>query len=578
MTNEVKVGILFFLALGILFILTVVIAEVSFVGAGYGFDVKFTDVMGLEKGSKVLVSGVDVGRVKDIRIEKSTVLVHCWIDDERIFIPSDSIITVEQASLLAGMQLSITLGKRDNPVSIRDVPPVRGEEPVNFTNSLGRLSEELRKIVEEMRRDIGDTLSNLRDMTGRVQSGPGTAHNLIYSETIYQNIEETSTKLKNILSDMEQGKGTVGQLLKDEKVYEDMRKTLEELKAAATNAREITDSVKKGEGFVGRLFKDETLYQDLRDTVSGARSTITSLDEALKGEGVLAQLLSNRSAGVFEDLKSSAASARKVSEQLASGKGTFSRLLFEEEIYEDLKAITKSIRKTAEKVESALEKNDSTVNKLLTESKLYDNANKAMEDIDKSLGPAARLRIDVSLGEFYSKSFDQDTTKIALKLYPGDTKYFLLGLTVFHWDKDSVVTFDQDKQDRGHLVTEADLQLAFLLKLYSGKDKNPGNDLTLTLRAGLLEGKFGGGADVDFLKNFRFTVEGRDIHTDPNRFDEPVKNFLLRSYLSARVYKYFRLYAGADNIIDDCEFSAGVVLEWTDEDIKSIVGVAGSVK
>jgi hypothetical protein len=45
-----------------------------------------------------------------------------------------------------------------------------------------------------------------------------------------------------------------------------------------------------------------------------------------------------------------------------------------------------------------------------------------------------------------------------------------------------------------------------------------------------------------------------------------------------RVFKYFRVYAGADNILDDCDFGAGLVLEWTDEDVKSIVGIAGSVK
>jgi phospholipid/cholesterol/gamma-HCH transport system substrate-binding protein len=576
MTNEVKVGILFFVALGILFLLTVVIAEVSFIRVGYGFSVQFDDVMGLEKGNKVLVSGVAVGRVKDIKIEKDMVVVHCWIDDERIFISSDSKVTVEQSSLLAGMQLSITLGQ--SQVSIRHMPPKKGERPINFTKSLGQLSDELRKIVETVKKDFSDTLVSVRESAERVRSGPGTVHDLLYSETIYQNIEETTKRLKNISTEMDEGKGTVGKLLKDEKVYEDAKKTLEELRQAAANAREITESVKKGEGTVGKLFKDEGLYQDLRETVSGAKSTISTLDEGLKGEGLLAQLLSDRSAKIYEDVESSAASIRKVSEQIASRKGAFSRFLFEDEVYEYVKGLAKSLRKSAEKVENALEKGDNTISKLLTESKLYDNANKAMEAVDKSLGPAARLRIDVSLGEFYSEALDQNTTKLALKLYPHEARYFLLGLTLFHWDDKSMITFDQEKQDKGYPVTEVDFQLAFLFKLSGGEDTNPNNDVTLTLRAGLMEGRAGGGTDVDFLKDFRFTVEGRDTHSDPDRFYEPMEPFLLRSYLSMRVYKYFRIYAGADNVLDDCDFGAGLVLEWTDEDIKSIVGIAGSVK
>ena len=141
-----------------------------------------------------------------------------------------------------------------------------------------------------------------------------------------------------------------------------------------------------------------------------------------------------------------------------------------------------------------------------------------------------------------------------------------------------MITFDRDKQDKGYPITEIDFQLAFLLKLSGGEDTEPNNDVTLTLRAGLVEGEPGGGADIDFLKDFRFTVEGRDTHSDPTRFYEPMKPFLLRSYLSMRAYKYFRLYAGADNILDKCGFGAGLVLEWTDEDVKSIVGIAGSVK
>lgn len=577
MTNEVKVGILFFVALGILSLLTVVIAGISFFRVGYGFSVLFDNVMGLEKGNKVLVSGVDVGRVKDIRIERDKgVVVQCWIDDEKIFIPSDSTITVEQSSLLAGMQLSITLGK--SPVSIKDVPRVKGETPINVVRKIGEFSDEARKIVESEKERVSGILSDLKEATGRLRSGPGSAHDFFYSETLYQNLDEVASKLKNISAEVEQGKGTLGKFLKDEKVYEDVKKTFEELKIAAANAREITDSVKKGEGTVGKLFKDEALYQDLREAASDARDAFRTVNESLKGEGLLAQLLSDRSAQFYEDLKVSAASARKVSEQMASGKGTFSRLLFDEEVYEDVKGLTKSLRKSAEKMENTLEKGDSTVGKLFTESKLYDNANKAMEDIDKTLGPTARLRVDVSLGEFYSKSLDQTTTKLALKLYPNEKRYFLLGLTLFHWEDESMITFDEDRQDKGYPVTEVDLQLAFLLKLYGGEDTDPGNDVTLTLRAGLVEGRAGAGTDIDFLKNFRFTVEGRDTHSDPDRFYEPMEEFLLRSYLSMRVYKYFRVYAGADNILDDCEFGAGLVLEWTDEDVKSIVGIAGSVK
>ena len=63
--RETTVGVLFFLALGLLGIFTVLIGEMPVFSSTWTFDVVFNDVGGLEKGQDVLYAGGRIGKVSD---------------------------------------------------------------------------------------------------------------------------------------------------------------------------------------------------------------------------------------------------------------------------------------------------------------------------------------------------------------------------------------------------------------------------------------------------------------------------------------------------------------------------------
>ncbi|RKY13304.1 MAG: hypothetical protein DRP82_05570, partial [Planctomycetota bacterium] len=69
-----------------------------------------------------------------------------------------------------------------------------------------------------------------------------------------------------------------------------------------------------------------------------------------------------------------------------------------------------------------------------------------------------------------------------------------------------------------------------------------------------------------------------DVHTDTKRFYEDVEPFMLRAYLTIKLSRYIRIYLGGSNLLDTPEFCGGVVVEWEDKDIKSIVGIAGALQ
>ena len=60
------VGILFFVALGLLGVFTILIGDVPIFKKTWTFYATFEDVGGLEEGQDVLYAGGQVGKVKDI--------------------------------------------------------------------------------------------------------------------------------------------------------------------------------------------------------------------------------------------------------------------------------------------------------------------------------------------------------------------------------------------------------------------------------------------------------------------------------------------------------------------------------
>ena len=81
MSSEIKVGVIFFVGVLILFVMTVIVTGFSFFEQGYTFPVYFKNIAGLEEGSRVLFSGVNVGTVDQITIKGNLVRVQAQASD-----------------------------------------------------------------------------------------------------------------------------------------------------------------------------------------------------------------------------------------------------------------------------------------------------------------------------------------------------------------------------------------------------------------------------------------------------------------------------------------------------------------
>ena len=131
---ELSVGV--FLLAGILCLgyLSIKLAKMEVMGgSGYELVAQFANIGGLKEGSSVVIAGVDVGRVKSIRLEDYEAEVILVLPQE-IEIQEDAIASIKTKGLIGEKFIQITPGGSDMIMKSGD--RIRETEPAVDMESL----------------------------------------------------------------------------------------------------------------------------------------------------------------------------------------------------------------------------------------------------------------------------------------------------------------------------------------------------------------------------------------------------------------------------------------------------------
>ena len=151
MKNEFKVGLFVFLTILFLFFLTTQVNSFkNFSKKGYVIHAYLKNAAGLEKNSKIKANGIDVGYIKDLKIDKNKIEADLFID-ESVKIPDNSTLTPTQESMLGGKYAAISLGDSNNYLK-SDSFIKNGVELA----SINQASDSMTKAANEFKKFIGD--------------------------------------------------------------------------------------------------------------------------------------------------------------------------------------------------------------------------------------------------------------------------------------------------------------------------------------------------------------------------------------------------------------------------------------
>lgn len=252
MKTEAKIGIFTIIGLALLITVIVLLGDFS-LQKEYSIFVKFEDVSGLPVKSIVKLSGVDVGKVREISVEGDDVIVHLAVHDG-VKIYKDSKFEVAATSVIGSNYLRITQGKPSSGVLAPD-SRVYGISKMGIEDILVTTMKKVNSLIDTINQNgqfgkqLNDTMVNVRELTA---------------------------KLNDLVAVMQQP-------MKDS--MENIKDLTMRLDSLTASAHQITDSINNGDGAVGALINDEEMKEQVEESLKNVNESTLELKKLLKRVG-----------------------------------------------------------------------------------------------------------------------------------------------------------------------------------------------------------------------------------------------------------------------------------------------------
>lgn len=291
MKREVKIGIFAVVMIGALWAGIRFLQGLDIFSSNATYYVAYDQVDGVQTASAVMIRGVKVGAVTDIRFDPSVsdqVVLQLSVQ-RRYRIPVNSEARIYSASIMGSKAIDIVLGdaqeyldKGDTLRSGRskDLMDVAGSELEFFkqkisqvVGDLSRTMDNLNGMMERNATQIDATVSHLNSISGSVD-GLLLAQRENLSRAIEglsrfsQTLGDNSARVDSLLTNF----NAMTRRLADE----DLAGNLAE---AVADLSELLARVERGEGTAGRLMNDPALYESLEQASADLAALLEDLKE-----------------------------------------------------------------------------------------------------------------------------------------------------------------------------------------------------------------------------------------------------------------------------------------------------------
>jgi phospholipid/cholesterol/gamma-HCH transport system substrate-binding protein len=288
--QSARVGLFFLLGVALVWVTFETLSNGKlFAPKSHTLVAAFDDLRQLKSGDEVRMAGVNVGSVLKTQLAGRRGEVVLQIDP-RIDIASDATATIAMSGLIGGNYVSIGMGSAGVP-PLGDGAEIRTQE----SPDLNTIMAELGNLGKELQSTLGSFSSAFN---GEPKTGGGIIQKLdkIITENTAR-LNSTMENLQQITDKINRGDGTLGKLVNDPKLHDELLATVDEMKAAAAQAKELVASaqavmaqVKSGQGAIGTLVYDQKAADDIKASIADLRA---AADKIAKGQGTLGKLISD---------------------------------------------------------------------------------------------------------------------------------------------------------------------------------------------------------------------------------------------------------------------------------------------
>lgn len=494
MNRLAKIG-LFFLIVGVGGIAYILLAVDQFDRqATYEVTVFMDDAMGLTTNTRVSMAGVPVGTIRSIQLEDGKAKITLAIE-ENVPIYEDAVVSKQASSLLGTSVISIDPGSR-GAASMRD------GDTIHTVITRGDFGETL-DAAEEAGKEMARVLKEFREELMTEAATQGIAE-------IIENLRQTSLATRELLDqNLRLLAGTLETIDRfASRVEGQTPDELERISVVLENAASISDRLERVIG-AGE--------DDLAVTITELRRSAEQLSESME-----------RISRVTEDVQD-------VSGTIRSGEGTIGRIVYDDELYTRVTAITASAETIVERI--------------------------------------VGLEAQVAFQSTYLTRAEAAQSEFALRLLPRTRdRYYELG----------IVNTPDDVVQRTTTTTTVDGGAETVTVQERARDEIRFNAQIarifgpLTLRGGLIESTGGFGLDVRPFRQLELTGEMFDFGAQ-DRPNLRTTGTVYPFYDPEGAYPWYWVYltGGVNNSLnpDEREYFLGGGLRFTDEEIRGLVGL-----
>lgn len=289
-SKEFKVGLLALIAGVLMYFGVNFLRGSDFLSSTNTYYAIYDDIDGLTVSNQVLVNGLTVGRVSDIRIlqdQGNKLLVAIDVEDE-IMLGDSTVALLIDSDLLGSKAISLEIGEVTTPKKHKDM--LIGKVDVGFTEAIKQTALPVIDNMDSVFININNLLANLNRNNEAINA---TFANLNQtSDDLKKAAAESRQKLANIMDNVNQltsafsdaETGLEPFLIKINNLADSLndmplKQTVDGAYMAMNNLKEITDKINEGGGSLGKLMNNDSLYQNLNNSAESLDRLLIDLRE-----------------------------------------------------------------------------------------------------------------------------------------------------------------------------------------------------------------------------------------------------------------------------------------------------------
>jgi phospholipid/cholesterol/gamma-HCH transport system substrate-binding protein len=291
--NNIKLGL--FVILGLLLFVAAIFfigARQNMFGANIRVEAVFNNVEGLQVGSQVQFSGINIGTVEDITLKNDSAVQATLVLEESAsqFIKKDAVATISTAGLMGNKIVTITSGSQ-SASSISDGDQLQTATPSSIEDIIDNLNKTSRSAME--------IASNIEKISSRIEEGKGVLGNLVADtsnseqvESIFTSFKMASNNIQSILQNVDElaartrnGEGALGKLMADretalkvEMIIDSLAKTGSLSTDVAQNMLEFSEKLNNDDGALDKVLTDTAFANNIGETVQQVKQTSEGID------------------------------------------------------------------------------------------------------------------------------------------------------------------------------------------------------------------------------------------------------------------------------------------------------------